>query len=127
MCVFFSNYCHNFFKQLSDIETKKVSLIRDKQNKKPVIGYWLRGNCPICAYEMESFFCENCGSLVLPEKVRNPRFKLNSEIESFVMEWLFCVPQNDDYEEVLLILKKKYPSILSILERNFLKKYPKNF
>ena len=123
----FSNYCHNFFNQLSDIETKKVSLIRDKQNKRPVIGYWLKGNCPICACEMESFFCENCGSLVLPEKVRNPGLKLDSEIESFFMEWLFCVPQNDDYEEVLLILKKKYPNILSTLERNFLKKISKEF
>lgn len=116
----FSDICSDFFSQIRNVEEKDISILRERDSKRLVVGYWLEGQCPSCDSRMGSFYCENCGSLIPPNKVKNPSSKSGRRIEPFATKWLYCVPENDDRTHVLNKIKKKYPGILSSVKDDFL-------
>ncbi|MBU2714021.1 class I tRNA ligase family protein [Zooshikella harenae] len=116
----FSDICSDFFGQIRGVEEKDISILRERDSKRLVVGYWLEGLCPSCDSNMGSFYCESCGSLILPDKVKEPSSKLGRSLEHFDTKWLFCAPENDNLTLVLNKIKKKYPGILSSINDDFL-------
>jgi len=66
------------------ITKKKILLPYTPQNKRFLPDRWVEGKCPICGYERaRGDQCENCGNLLDPEQLINPKSVIDGTTPQF--------------------------------------------
>jgi methionyl-tRNA synthetase len=68
------------------LETSKITAYEtipfNERSDLPVVGRWLKGECPFCNKDMFGYSCDPCSLYFSPDKIKNP-----SSIKGDKLEW----------------------------------------